>query len=115
MWTADFWKGLGERAIKTFLQAGLAAAAVDGVVAGTTDLTNVPWLAIASVALVATVFSIATSIGNADFTAGSAGLVGTIGVKIDPKGNPTLAQTVAEPSSAAPKHLATTNASADSE
>lgn len=73
MFTKQFWKGAGERAIKTFVQtfvavaiAGVGAEAV-GVTAGIMDIN---WLDALSVALLATILSGATSIGNADFTAG---------------------------------------------
>ena len=71
MWTKKFWKGLGERAIKTFFQAGVAATVTAGVASGVSGVQEVNWLAIGSVALLATVLSAATSIGNADFTAGT--------------------------------------------
>ena len=73
MWTKSFWKGLGERALKTFLQTFVAVATLRvgaeavGVSAGIMD---VPWVDALSVALLATIFSAATSIGNSDFTAG---------------------------------------------
>ena len=73
MLTVDFWKGAGERAIKTFLQtfvavivAGVGAEAV-GVSAG---LLDADWLTALSVAALAAVLSLATSVGNAEFTAG---------------------------------------------
>lgn len=73
MITAAFLKGAAERALKTFLQtfvavliAGVGAEAV-GVSAGILDAD---WLTALSVAALATVLSLATSIGNADFTAG---------------------------------------------
>lgn len=73
MFTIEFWKGAGERAVKTFLQtfvavvvAGLGADAV-GVSAG---LLDVSWLDALSVSALATIMSLATSAGNADFTAG---------------------------------------------
>lgn len=73
MLTTTFWKGATERAIKTFLQtfvavaiAGVGADAV-GVTAG---LLDVSWLDALSVAALATVLSVATSVGNSDFTAG---------------------------------------------
>lgn len=73
MFTTEFWKGAGERAVKTFLQtfvavvvAGLGADAV-GVSAG---LLDVSWLDALSVSALATIMSLATSAGNADFTAG---------------------------------------------
>ena len=74
MFTIEFWKGAGERAVKTFLQtfvavvvAGLGADAV-GVSAG---LLDVSWLDALSISALATIMSLATSAGNADFTAGS--------------------------------------------
>lgn len=71
--TIAFWKGLAERALKTFAQTfvavvilGIGAEAV-GTTAG---LTDVLWLDALSVAALATMLSALTSIGNADFTAG---------------------------------------------
>lgn len=71
--TAAFWKGAFERALKTLLQtfaavviAGVGADAV-GVSAG---LLDVSWLDALSVAGLAAVLSLATSVGNAEFTAG---------------------------------------------
>ena len=76
MFTTEFWKGAGKRAVKTFLQtfvavvvAGLGADAV-GVSAG---LLDVSWLDALSVSALATIMSLATSAGNADFTAGKTG------------------------------------------
>lgn len=73
MFTVAFLKGATERAVKTFLQtfvavvvAGLGADAV-GVSAG---LLDVSWLDALSVSALATIMSLATSAGNADFTAG---------------------------------------------
>ena len=78
MLNANFWKGAAERAIKTFLQtfvavviAGLGADAV-GVSAG---LLDVSWLDALSVSALATILSVATSAGNADFTAGTTKVV----------------------------------------
>jgi hypothetical protein len=70
VWTAAFWKGAGERAFKTFLQSAVATALSTGVVSGVTGFHAVPWVAIASIAGVATILSVATSIGSSDFTAG---------------------------------------------
>lgn len=64
IWTKAFWKGAAERAIKTAAQS-LTAVFVIGV--PIFDLDVVGGLAIAGTATVA---SILTSIGNADFTAG---------------------------------------------
>ena len=71
--TTQFWAGAFERGLKTFMQtfvavliAGVGAEAV-GVSAGILDAN---WLTALSVALLATILSVATSIGNASFTAG---------------------------------------------
>jgi len=73
MFTVAFWKGAGERAIKTFLQTSLAAmlAAV-----GSFDTAwEVPWVNSThdalGIGLLAAFLSFATSVGNSDFTAGA--------------------------------------------
>lgn len=78
MLTRAFWRGAAERALKTFFQtfvavliAGVGAEAV-GVSAG---ILQADWLTALSVAALATVLSLATSIGNADFTAGQTRVV----------------------------------------
>lgn len=65
IWTAAFWKGAGERAVKTFAQT-LAAIAVIGVPVFELDFAQ--GLGLAGTAALA---SVLTSIGNADFTAGT--------------------------------------------
>lgn len=65
IWTVAFWKGAGERAIKTFAQT-LAAY----FVIGTTGLLAVDWLTALSVSAAAAVASVLTSVGNAGFVAG---------------------------------------------
>lgn len=72
--TKAFWLGAAERAVKTFAQTlvaviflGVGADAV-GVTAG---LTDVAWVDAVSVAALATILSVVTSIGNASFTAGA--------------------------------------------
>jgi len=73
LWTKRFWKGVFERAVKTFFQTFVAVctlmvgAEAVGVDAG---LASLNWLDALSVATFATILSIGTSIGNADFTAG---------------------------------------------
>lgn len=67
MWTASFWKGAGERAIKTFFQTFVALIGTSAVL-----VQDVNWLMIVSGSVLATILSLATSIGNADFTAGRA-------------------------------------------
>ena len=70
MLTKAFWKGAGERALKTFAQALVAVIGV-----GAVGLLDVDWLGALSAALLATVISLLTSIGNADFTAGQTPVV----------------------------------------
>lgn len=81
MFTKKFWKGLGERAIKTFFQSGAAATSVF-VVSDITGIHEVNWLSVLSIAALATILSAATSIGNADFTAGEEHIVIEV---VDPK------------------------------
>lgn len=65
IWTTAFWKGAGERAIKTFFQTLIALV-------GTSTLVEaVDWQFVLSGSLLATGLSIATSIATADFTAGN--------------------------------------------
>lgn len=64
IWTKEFWKGAGERAIKTFFQTFVA------LVGTAVFLQDVPWIAVLSGSALATLLSLATSIGNADFTSG---------------------------------------------
>ncbi len=71
IWTKDFWAGAAERALKTFFQTFVAVVGVTGI--GTAvGLDGVNWLGALSIAAVAGILSLATSIGNADFTAGKA-------------------------------------------
>ena len=65
MLTASFWKGAAERAIKTIAQSLLAVLGVTGIGFGDVD-----WIASLSVAGLAGVASILTSIVNPTFTAG---------------------------------------------
>ncbi len=60
MWSATFWKGTAERAIKTFAQA-LAAYIVTSGVLGVLDVN---WVHGASIAGLAAVLSILMSIGS---------------------------------------------------
>lgn len=64
--TAAFWKGAAERAVKTFAQALLGV-----LMGGATGILDVDWLAALSVAGLATVVSLLTSISTPDFTAGA--------------------------------------------
>lgn len=68
IFTLAFLKGAGERAVKTFAQtlAGLLAA-------GQLGILDVDWTSVLSVAGLTAVASLLTSVGNADFTAGTDG------------------------------------------
>jgi len=66
IFTLAFFKGLGERAIKTFAQALVAI-----IGAGTVGILDVNWTEALSVAALAALVSALTSIGNADFVAGT--------------------------------------------
>ena len=81
IWTLDFWKGVGERALKTFLQSFLGALTV--AVAGKATAWDVPWASTAQaalgVAIMATFFSVCTSFGSTDFVSGSTTTVDNTG------------------------------------
>lgn len=64
IWTKEFWEGLGERAIKTAAQS-IASILVVGV-----PIFAIDWKAGLGLAATATLASILTSIGSADFVAG---------------------------------------------
>ena len=66
IWTKAFWKGAGERAVKTFFQTLVALIGTSAVI-----VQDVDWMFVASGSVLAAILSIATSIGNAEFTAGS--------------------------------------------
>ena len=66
IWSAAFWRGAGERMIKTAAQALLAVIGV-----GAVGIMDVDWGGALSAAALAAVLSLITSIGNADFTAGT--------------------------------------------
>lgn len=72
--TKAFWRGAAERAVKTFFQTLVAVIGVQvgtGAVGTTAGVESVAWLPALSIAVLATLLSVATSIGNADFTAGT--------------------------------------------
>ncbi len=77
IFTVAFWKGAGERALKTFLQTFIPTflAALGVTASGQLDAWTAPWLAAlesaAGLALGAAFLSLCTSLGNAGFTAGS--------------------------------------------
>ena len=64
IWTLAFWKGAGERAIKTAAQTAI------GLMGTSALIEQVPWTVVASGTAMAVVLSLITSIGNASFTAG---------------------------------------------
>lgn len=72
IWTKQFWKGAGERLLKTFVQSTVAALLV--AVGSATSAWDVQWLDSGydalGIGLMAAFLSLATSIGNADFTSG---------------------------------------------
>lgn len=71
MLTRSFWKDALERAVKTFAQAAAALLTADGI-----GLTDANWVQIASVAGMAAVVSILTSVASAPVgTPGNASLV----------------------------------------
>lgn len=63
--TREFWAGTAERAIKTFAQSLLGV-----IMGGASGLLDVDWVAALSVAGLATVGSLLTSVATPDFTAG---------------------------------------------
>jgi hypothetical protein len=67
IWTLAFWMGAGERAIKTFAQTELAVFGVGVLV----PIVELPWLPGLGMGVTAALLSVLTSIGNADFTAGT--------------------------------------------
>lgn len=70
IWTKAFWQGATERAIKTFFQTVVAVCVAGTVGVEFPGLGAIDWVDVASVAGFAAVLSLATSLGNAEFTAG---------------------------------------------
>jgi hypothetical protein len=69
IWTAAFWKAAAERALKTFAQAFAAF-----LVADATGILDIDWVKGASVAGMATLLSVLTSIGSDLATTGGPSL-----------------------------------------
>lgn len=57
MWTTSFWKDAAERALKTFAQTFLTF-----IVVGQTGVVDLDWVQAGSVALIATLASVLTSV-----------------------------------------------------
>lgn len=72
IWTMQFWKGAGERGLKTFVQTFTATLFVTGTIQVTDvrGLATMPWETSVITASLAALLSLLTSIGNANFTAG---------------------------------------------
>ena len=73
IWTSAFWKGAGERALKTFIQtftATLLAALAGALSAWDVAWTTTVWSS-AGVGLLAAILSLLMSMGNAEFRAGT--------------------------------------------
>lgn len=66
IWTLAFWQGASERAIKTGAQAFVGVIGLVSV-----GHLNIPWIADLEFVGLLILLSIITSIGNADFTAGT--------------------------------------------
>jgi hypothetical protein len=66
MFKKSFWKGATERAIKTFAQTAVAVLTADSVV----GLLDVNAVELVSVAGLAAIVSVLTSVANPDFVAG---------------------------------------------
>lgn len=66
MWTRNFWKATAERGIKTLAQAAAALLVGDGL-----GLLSVDWVSVGSVAGLAALISILTSVGTGAIGDGS--------------------------------------------
>lgn len=59
MWNRKFWAAAGERAVKTLAQSSVAA-----IVAAGTGLVDTDWMGVGSVAGMAAIISLLTSVGT---------------------------------------------------
>ena len=59
MWNRKFWAAAGERAVKTLAQSSVAA-----IIAAGTGLVDTDWLGVVSVAGMAAIISLLTSVGT---------------------------------------------------
>lgn len=55
--TKEFWKGVAERSVKTFIQAAIAAI----VATGATGVHEIEWISVLSIASLAALISVGTS------------------------------------------------------
>lgn len=89
----QFWLGLFERALKTFIQTFVA---VLGVTAGVTytaeSFRGLPWESALITAGVAAVLSVATSFGNPSFVAGKPGKQSQIDAGLVPPDDPGIVE-----------------------
>lgn len=89
----QFWLGLFERALKTFIQTFVA---VLGVTAGVTytaeSFRGLPWESALITATVAAVLSVATSFGNPSFVAGKPGKQPQIDAVLVPPDDPGIVE-----------------------
>lgn len=70
MWTADFWRAVAERAVKTAAQTAAATIVAFGAVTA----WAVDWPLVGGAVALATILSVLTSIGSAAVTDGSPSL-----------------------------------------
>jgi hypothetical protein len=87
LWTIAFWKGLGERALKSFIQGFLYGTGLSMLTTGIADgtgimLIDVPWLLGLNSGAVLAIFSACTSILNPGFTAGQEDAGGDYDVEV---------------------------------
>ena len=113
-----FWKGAGERAIKTFLQVGVATLGISATATYTGEQAlNLPWETALVTALLAALLSLVTSLLNPSFTAGTAtvptaavdpltdpGLPEEAAAGLDDPGLPETDETVAAADDYTPEH-----------
>ncbi len=66
IWTAPFWKATAERGIKTLAQSAAALLVGDGL-----GVLTVDWVTVGSVASLAALISVLTSVGTGAITDGT--------------------------------------------
>lgn len=79
IWTAAFWRGTGERVLKTFIEVFVPTtiAALGATAEGVLNAWTAPWLVAVQtgtgLALGASAIAFLIAVGNADFVAGVTG------------------------------------------